>query len=90
MLSFAPTNDKALLNNLSKSIFDCDYESDVGFVLYQSKESVGLAKISCCTEKSIVLKVGIIPSKRKLGYGDFFTRSLLFRMSKVSEIIEIN
>lgn len=90
MLNLAPTNDKKLLDSLSNSIFACDYEGSVGFVLYKSNESIGLAKIHCDDEKSIILKLGIVPMKRKTGYGDFFTRSLLLRMSEVSDAIEIN
>jgi hypothetical protein len=90
MLNLTPTNDKALLNSLSSSIFDCEYEGEVGFVLYKDEESIGLAKIFCSEEKSEILKLGIIPSKRKLGYGDFFTRSMILRMSMVSKCVEIN
>lgn len=90
MLSFAPTNDKSLLNTLSNEIFGCDYEGDIGFVLKKEDTSLGLAKIYCTDEKSILLKLGILPLCRHNGFGDFFTRSLLLRMSKVSSKIVIN
>lgn len=90
MLSLIPTNDKALLNSLSNTIFNCDFDGEVGFVLHKNEESVGVAKIFCSEERSEILKLGIIPSKRKLGFGDFFTRSLILRMSMVSSCIEIN
>lgn len=90
MLNLAPTNDKKLLDSLSNSIFACDFDGFVGFVLYRNNESIGLAKIYCDEDKSTILKLGIIPTRRNAGYGDFFTRSLLLRMSEVSDIIEIN
>ncbi|HOO22545.1 MAG TPA: GNAT family N-acetyltransferase [Clostridia bacterium] len=89
MLKLTPTNDKTLLDRLSNEIFGHDFGHEVGFVFQKGEENIGIARITCTPEKSTVVKVGIIPSERGQGYGDFFTRCLLLKMSDVSERIEI-
>ncbi|NLL55861.1 MAG: GNAT family N-acetyltransferase [Clostridiales bacterium] len=89
MLCLMPTNDKELLNSLSKNIFGCEFNGDVGFVLYKEDKAIGIAKIYCAPEASRLISLGILPSERKQGFGDFFTRSLLSQMSLVSSKVII-
>lgn len=90
MLTITPTNDKNLLDDLSIKIFGKKFCGDVGFVLYNGNKPSGIAKISCREEFSAIIFIGVLPEFRKEKLGDFFTRSILLRMSEVSDKIEIN
>lgn len=89
MLEITATNDKELLNSLSINIFGQKFESGVGYVLLENGQAAGLADIFCSEERAVLKSVGIILSKRGKGLGDFFTRSLMLRLSDVSDTIVI-
>lgn len=89
MLNIEPTNDKTLLDTLSLAIFGKEYDGAVGFVLYVAGKSAGLAKLNIKEDVSVIECVGIVPSERKKGYGDFLTRSLMNNLSYVSKKIKI-
>lgn len=89
MLSFTATNDKGLLDRLSEEIFLKKFPAEVGFVLCEDDEPIGVARINILPTVSVIELVGVIGAFRKKGYGDFFTRSLMNALSNVSEVIEI-
>lgn len=89
MIRIDATNDKVLLDTLSDKIFKNKYNKDVGYVLYYDSTPIGLASICVDIENSILEKIGILYEKQKNGFGDFFTRSLMLRLSDVSEKITI-
>ncbi|MFW5780705.1 MAG: GNAT family N-acetyltransferase [Bacillota bacterium] len=89
MLNMIPTNDKKLLDNMSNTIFSRPFKGDIGYVFYVDEKEVGFAKLNI-GETSSIVAIGILPEFRKKGYGDFFTRSILFRLSQIAKIIKIN
>ncbi|HHU43830.1 MAG: GNAT family N-acetyltransferase [Bacillota bacterium] len=89
MLSIMPTNDKKLLDKMSNDIFSRHYNGDIGYILYVDEKEAGVAQLSI-GETSAIMAIGILPDYRKKGYGDFFTRSILFRLSQISQKIKIN
>ncbi|NLT18275.1 MAG: hypothetical protein BWX72_00877 [Firmicutes bacterium ADurb.Bin080] len=90
MLSVAGTNDKNILDRLSLEIFGKKFDGGVGYVLCESGTEIGIAKLKVNPENSAINSIGILPSYRKKGYGDFFTRALLNVLSGVSEYITID
>jgi hypothetical protein len=89
MLTISPSNDKEVLNNLSKSIFNSNFEGNVGYILTLGNVPIGIAKINCSQKISSLSQIGILQEYRKQKYGDFFARSILLRLSTVSDKIEI-
>jgi hypothetical protein len=90
MLKLVPTNDKILLNELSQQIFCKEFDLSVGFVFYINDKPAGLAKVKIAPDVSRLIEIGIVKSERGLGFGDFFTRSLLNALSMVSKRIIID
>ncbi len=89
MLRFTATNDKNLLGRLYGEIFGEDFDRSVGYVLYDGDKPIGIAKMTVKTDVSVLERVGILPEERGKGNGDFFTRSLIWGMSNVSEKVVI-
>lgn len=85
MLSYTATNDRELLDELNLKIFDRPFGGQIGYVLFDGKVPVGIASAAVTPEVSVLKSVGIVPSQRGKRYGDFFTRSLLYGCSAVSE-----
>ncbi len=85
MLSYTATNDKELLDGLNSEIFRLPFDGQIGYVLFDGQAPVGIASVSVTPEVSVLKSVGILPSHRGKRYGDFFTRSLLYGCSGVSE-----
>lgn len=85
MLSYTATNDYGLLDKLNRQIFNVPFAGQIGYVLYDGDIPVGIASLSVSPDVSVLKSVGIIPSQRGKKYGDFFTRSLLYGCSGVSE-----
>ncbi len=90
MLRYTATDDKILLDWLNNEIFGEDYTKGVGYVLYDGNKPIGIAQMKVSPEFSVLESAGIIPSERGKGNGDFFTRSLIWGMSNVSEELIIN
>lgn len=89
MLSLLPTNDKDLLNNLSRELFRHEYPNDVGYLLLYNGEPIGLARFSV-GETSRLHQIDIKDEYKDNGYKDFFTRAILYRLSQVSLYIVID
>lgn len=89
MLRFTATDDKKLLGRLYEEIFGEEFDRGVGYVLYDGDKPIGIAKMTVRPQTSVLEKVGILPEERGKGNGDFFTRSLIWGMSNVSEEIAI-
>jgi hypothetical protein len=83
-----PTNDKKLLDKLSYEIFAKPFQGDIGYVFYENDEAVGFARLEV-GDTSTIIEVGVLNEHRKKGLGDFFTRSILFRLSQISRYIRI-
>lgn len=90
MLRIEPTNDKELLDRLSRAIFDADFDGNVGFVLYLDDDAIGVCRAIITPVKSAIDFIGVLPESRKKGYGDFFTRVMLDNLTRVSEKVAIN
>lgn len=88
MLNMMPTNDKKLLDNLSFNIFAEPFKGEVGYVFYSDKKPVGFAKLNV-GDTSSIKAIGILPKQRGKGLGDFFTRSILFRLTQISRYIKV-
>lgn len=86
MLNMLPSNDKTLLDELSYSLCSKPFSGAVGYIFYADGTPVGVAHLSVSAMSSIDF-IGVLPAYRKKGYGDFFTRSILFRLSQISEKI---
>ena len=89
MISLIPTNDKDLLNNLSRELFKHEYPSDVGYLLMHNGEPIGLSRFSV-GETSCIYEIDIKDDYKDNGYKDFFTRAILYRLSQVSLYINID
>lgn len=89
MLSLIPSTDKELLVALSKEIFNTNFTSSVGYILLSDGEHAGLAEFSI-GKVSHFIRAGIREQYKDLGYRDFFTRSILYRMGQISMEIEID
>jgi len=87
MLKVQPTHDKELLNRLSEEIFGRAFPKGVGYVLYEGSTPLGVADVVAHPEKSEIVSVGILPTERGKGYGDFFTRVIMDRLSGVCRVI---
>ena len=88
MISFGATNDKRVLDALHNAIFGTPIEGDVGFVLDVDGKPAGIAKLKVTPEESHIVRVGVMPKLRGKGYGDFFTRALVFKfMQSGSDIV---
>lgn len=88
MLNILPSNDKRLLDELTCALCAKTFPATVGYVLYADGKAAGIAHVEV-NETSTIKFVGILSAYRKKGYGDFFTRSLLFRLSAISRRIRI-
>lgn len=89
MLNMLPTNDNKLLDSLSYKIFTIPFQGDIGYVFYNENETIGFAKF-LVGDTSTVTAIGILPEQRNKGFGDFFTRSILYRLTQISRFIKIN
>lgn len=89
MLSYSATNDATVLNSLSKEIFGEDFGAEVGFVLYDDGNPAGVARMTVTPSLAVLERIGVRKDARGKRIGDFFTRSLLFAASNVSEEIQI-
>lgn len=88
MLNMKPTNNKKLLDSLSFAVFSKAFDGEIGYVFYKDDAPVGFTKLEI-GDTSKIVGVAILPDCRKKGYGDFFTRSTLFRLTQISRYIEI-
>ena len=89
MLNMLPTNDRKLLDSMSFKIFSSPFEGDIGYIFYEDDKPIGFAKL-VVGDTSIISAIGILPDYRGKGYGDFFTRSILFRLTQISRKIVVN
>ncbi len=89
MLNMLPTNDRKLLGSMSFKIFSSPFEGDIGYIFYEDDKPIGFAKL-VVGDTSIISAIGILPDYRGKGYGDFFTRSILFRLTQISRKIVVN
>ena len=90
MLSITAIADKKPLNDLHEAVFGTEYPKDIGYVLQDDGKNVGIASMTVRNDVSTIEKVGVIPEERGKGKGDFFTRSLIFGLSQVSEKVRIS
>lgn len=88
MLNMLPSNDKKMLDKMSYEIFAKPFQGDIGYVFYDDGQAIGFARLKI-GDTSAIAEVGIIPERRKKGMGDFFTRSILFRLTQISRYIRI-
>lgn len=88
MLNMLPTSDKKLLDKMSYEIFAKPFQGDIGYVFYNDGSPVGFARL-IIGDTSVVSEVGVLPEHRRKGYGDFFTRSVLFRLIQISRTVKI-
>jgi len=89
MLSFTPSTDKELLENLSKEIFCDNFNANVGYILLADNNNAGLAEFSV-GKVSRFIRADVREQYKDKGYRDFFTRAILYRLGQVSPEIEIN
>lgn len=89
MLNMLPSSDKKLLDKMSYEIFAKPFQGDIGYVFYDDGQAVGFARL-IIGDTSAIAEVGITPEHRKKGRGDFFTRSILFRLTQISRYIRID
>ena len=89
MLKYTATNDKKVLDELNRNIFDKPYAKQVGFVLFDDEKAIGIASMTIRETVSVLEEVGIVKEARGKGNGDFFTRSLIWGLANVSETVEI-
>lgn len=87
MLGYGVSNDTELLTDLYKKIFSRNPDFVIGYVLYEDDIPVGIANLKVNPKVSEMKEIGLLPEKRNKGFGDFFTRCLLLRLSEVSEKI---
>lgn len=90
MLYVTATNDKGCLNSLYQKIFNADFPGGVGYIMYSDEVPVGVAQMTLNEEEAHIISLGIIPEERKKGYGDFFTRVLMDKVSYVTDWIIID
>lgn len=88
MLNMLPSCDKKLLDKMSYEIFAKPFKGDIGYVFYDDGQAIGFARL-IIGDTSAISEVGILPEFRKNGRGDFFTRSILFRLTQISRYIRI-
>ncbi|HQC54480.1 MAG TPA: GNAT family N-acetyltransferase [Clostridia bacterium] len=89
MINLTATNDKKILDDLSKKIFGAPFDGGVGYVLQLDDETVGVAKVIVNPDVSTIVSIGLLKEHRGKGYGDFFTRVLLNVLSEVSAYIVV-
>ncbi len=85
MLRLTASADKDVLRTLSEQIFHHQYNKGVGYVLYDEETPIGLAELVVTPQCSFIEGIGIVPSARGKGNGDFLTRSILFALGECSE-----
>lgn len=89
MLEMYPSADAAFNSELSKTLFLRKPLTGVSFVLTAEGKTVGLMELRLPPNGNGILSVGILPEFRGKGYGDFFTRAALLRLSETGEEIRI-
>lgn len=89
MLEMYPSADAAINSELSKTLFSRQPLTGVSFVLTAEGKTVGLMELRLPPSGNGILSVGILPEFRGKGYGDFFTRAALLRLSETGEEIRI-
>lgn len=89
MLEMYPSADAKLNSKLTKTLFSREPLSGVSFVLTAEGKNVGLMELRLPPNGNGILSVGILPEFRGKGYGDFFTRAALLRLSETGEEIRI-
>lgn len=87
MLGYGVSNDTELLTDLYQKIFSRNPDFVIGYVLYEDDIPVGIANLKVNPKVSEMKEIGLLPEKRNKGFGDFFTRCLLLRLSEVSKKI---
>lgn len=88
MLKMLPSTDKELLNKLSYDIFAKPFEGNIAYIFYNDSEEIGFAYFDI-DDTSVIKLIGILPLQRKKGYGDFFTRSIFFRLQQICRTIRV-
>lgn len=78
MLTLKYCEDEKLKRALAEEIFPGG-RVDSAVVLYNGGEPCGLAEYALKDGCVLIKKVGIVKGERKKGYGDFFTRALIFK-----------
>ncbi|MGI6213576.1 MAG: hypothetical protein ACOYIQ_03360 [Christensenellales bacterium] len=89
MLSLIPCTDKEVLNGLSKEIFKTDFNREAGYILLCDGENAGLAEFTI-GKVSRFIRADVKEQYKDLGYRDFFTRAILYRMGQIAMEIEID
>lgn len=84
MLGYGVTDDKEIIDSLTQEIYGKKLDFVIGYVFYEDERPAGIANLAVTPDVSEIKSVGILPSRRKKGFGDFFTRCLLLRLSEVS------
>lgn len=87
MLGYGVTDDKEIIESLTQEIYGKKLDMVIGYVFYEDEKPAGIANLVVTPEVSEIKSIGILPSRRKNGFGNFFTRCLLLRLSEVSEKI---
>lgn len=64
--------------NIEKIIFDNVLQVGQRVILYDGEEPCGIA-VYTLSDTINILRVGILSQKRNRRYGDFFTRSIIFK-----------
>lgn len=87
MLGYGVTDDKELIDNLTEKIYGERFGFVIGYVFYEDDEPIGIANLTVTPTIAEIKSIGILPDKRNKGFGNFFSRCLLLRLSEVSEKI---
>lgn len=90
MLKMAPIIDKELLNGLSVKIFNKPFAQTIGYVFFEGDTPIGISSFLADKKQSEIICIGILSEYRGRGLGDFFTRSILLRLSEVGERIVVD
>lgn len=89
MLNMLPTSDSKLLDDLSHKIFSRPFHNDIGYVFYENEQPIGFASLQI-GDTSCISSIGVLPTHRGKGRGNFFTCSILFRLSQISRYVKIS
>ncbi len=87
MLEYGVTDDRELIDSLAQRIFGKSIDIAIAYIFYENEKPIGIAQLKVTPDLSEIVLVGMLPEKRKKGFGNFFTRCLLLRLSEVSRKI---
>lgn len=87
MLEYGVTDDGELIDSLTQKIFGKSIDMAVAYIFYEKGLPIGIAQLKVTPDLSEIMLVGMLSEKRKMGFGNFFTRCLLLRLSEVSKKI---